>query len=86
MENRFASSLFKGFQQGEQILNQPLREKATQLSLSKQEQGLRQGEAEQQRFLEDSNLKSIVQGSLQFSTIHPEDIQAQDAFIKNRAQ
>lgn len=82
----FTESLFRGIGQGEQLANRGVRDRSAQLSLQSQELGLRQGQAEQDRFLEDSNLKSMVQGALEFTKLDPQDNQAQIQFLQNRAE
>lgn len=82
----FTESLFRGIKQGEDIAQAPTRSRSQQLGLQRQELGLEQGRAEQQRFLEDSNFQSIVDGALQFSAINPNDTTAQNTFLNKRVQ
>jgi hypothetical protein len=82
----FTESVFRGIKQGEDISQAPARSRAQQLSLEGQQLGLDQKQAEHQRFLEDSNLKSMVDGALQFSVINPNDNQAQIQFLQNRVE
>jgi len=79
-----ADSAVRGFQQGEAISNQPLRRRSAELGVKSQEQGIQQGQAKQDRFLEESNIQSIVNGALQFQAIDKNNIPAQNDFLLKR--
>lgn len=86
MANGFGNAIFAGFKQGEDIRQSGARQRAQQLGLDQKAMDNQRLEAEKNRFLERSNLESMVQGALEFSAITGNDVQAQNNFLKRRVQ
>jgi hypothetical protein len=82
----FTESVFRGVKQGEELMQTPNRSRAQQLLVKSAELGIDQKQAELDRFSEESNLRSMVQGALEFQQIDPNDNQAQIQFLQNRAE